>query len=107
MCGIVSLYHLSFQSGELKKDTGVHTDPSHFWALSDGFTGEGASCVKIQLMQERGSMLWRIRWNIGSGIPILTLLAFDWKVAGSARTPHGSLRVNTIYGNLLKLLSGT
>ena len=64
-------------------------DPGHFRALSDGFAEEGVSCIKNQLMQERGSVLWRIRWNIGSGIPILTLLALIKKLRG----PHGSLRV--------------
>ena len=44
-------------------------------------------------MQERGSVLWRIRYNIGSAIPILILLAMIKKLRG----PHGSLRVNYMF----------
>ena len=71
---------LSKQSLEI--DTGVRTDPSHFRALRDGSGGEGVLRIKNQLMQERGSVLWRIIWNIGSGIPILTLLALIKKLRG-------------------------
>ncbi len=74
MCGITGSCHLSFR-----------TDPSHFRALSDGFEGEGVSCVKNQVMQERGSMLLRIIWNIGSGILILTLLPLIKKLRGPCR----------------------
>ena len=73
-------------------DTGVRKDPSHFRAISDGFAGEGVSYVKNWLMQERESMLWRIRWNIGSRIPILTLLALIKKLRG----PHGPLTVYSL-----------
>ncbi len=85
----------------LEIDTGVHMDPSHFRALSDGFTGEGVSCIKNQMMQERGSVSWRIRWNIGSGIPILTLLAPIEKLWGprGPRTVVWGLMLQNIKNN--------
>ena len=53
---------------------GVYMDPSGFWARDDDLQQVHVSYAKFWLMQQRGSVLWRIiiRWNAATEILTLT-----------------------------------
>ena len=68
-------------------------DPRYFWVLHNGLVWAGASYAKYHLMQQKGSVWWRIRWNVGFEIPIITF----WELVESAA---GSIGPRTVFWRL-------
>ncbi len=58
-------------------------DPRYFWVLCDVLVWLGASYAKYHLMQQKGSVWWRIRWNVGFEIPIIIFWELVKIAAGS------------------------
>ena len=69
VCGFGNYNHHSIIMLLHEMDYGVRTDPSADSALCHGLRAITVPDGKNKVVWERGSVLWTVRWTVGSGVP--------------------------------------